>query len=211
VRWHLTALGLEKKSHQLKEDPKAEERYLRYWKGAIRLWDEVLGNDVTWSALSARALALDDARVSLEFIQELRRLTAEAFVSINASLVAKFAKDGRADLAKIQIVMVCTEDLKTLSSWKFTNAAITQLKGGLRAFLRANDPGTEGHEASGADIASTLIGILPAYHSSFEALAYYAALHAINNLRIGMRKMSLGATPSISHQQGQPIRRCVRR
>lgn len=170
VRWHLTALGLEKQSHKLKDDPQAQERYLRYWKGAIGLWDEVLGNDVTWSALSARALTLDDDRISLDFIQELRARSAEYFVAINSALVGRYVSDGRTDLPKIQVSLITSGKLKSFSSITFARATVALLKGNLRAFLRANDPGIEGKEVTGADIASKLIGVLGAYCACFEEL-----------------------------------------
>jgi hypothetical protein len=175
VRWHLTALGMEKQSAKVLEDKDAKERYVRYWKGAIKLLDQALSEGATWSALSARALAAEDDRISLEFIQELRAGIPRAIGDINATLVARYASAGQEPLAKLQMAVLLNEPFHALSPTEFATTAISALKTSLRTFLRANDPGVAGHEEAAANLAERLIAGVGPYFACFEDLAAPAA------------------------------------
>jgi cell division septum initiation protein DivIVA len=173
--WSLmTALDLERRAQRVLTDSDGVARYERHWKGAISLWDQIIGHDRTWSTLSARALALDDGRLSLDLVQAIRRSIPQAFVDIDASLVGKYTSDGRADIAALHISLVTQANLHTIDVSDYARTVVARLKAGLLAHAQALDLGIDGREASGVDIAKKLIAPLHGYFTCFTRLDPHA-------------------------------------
>ena len=173
--WSLmTALGLERRAQSVLTDADGVARYECHWKGAISLWDQVIGNGRTWSALSARALALDDGRLSLDLVQAIRGSIPHAFVDLNAGLVGKYTSDGRADIAALHISLVTQANLHTIDVGDYGRTVVARLKAGLLAHAQALDLGIEGRETSGLDIAKKLIGPLHGYFTCFTRIDPHA-------------------------------------
>jgi hypothetical protein len=91
VRWHLMALDLEGKSKGECWRSDDKELAQKTWRIALAYWNDSVRSDATWNALSARAIALNDDRLSLEFVQSMRRTIGRALLKINASLAIRYA------------------------------------------------------------------------------------------------------------------------
>jgi hypothetical protein len=174
VWWLMTALGLERRAQTVLADSDGVARYERHWKGAISLWDQIIGDDRTWSVLSARARALDNGRSPLDLVHAIRRSIPHAFVNINAGLVGKYTSDGRADIAALHISLVTQANLHTIDVSDYARTVVARLKAGLLAHAQALDLGIEGREASGVDIAKELIAPLRSYFTCFTRLDPHA-------------------------------------
>ncbi len=113
VLHHLWALDLEKKrtkngfiSGQLTLD--------RYWHSAIQRWQEVIARDDCWAHIEARALALDDPRLTGETMAQWRRVLPQALLQIHTALAQEASEQGRRQDVQRQ--------LQLLESWRMDPA-----------------------------------------------------------------------------------------
>jgi hypothetical protein len=100
VYYHLQALELEQ------QDPPPEEELIQLWFKALRFWGKIGGNEEFWSRLHERVKRMADARVTAEFVEQMRVTLPEALAKICAVLAVGHARQGRESRASLHAALV---------------------------------------------------------------------------------------------------------
>lgn len=91
IRWQLAALEIESMSNGAVWGDNNRDRIEKYWQAALSYWKDAITNDAVWNTLSARVMNLDDDRLTLAFVQSLRKTAPNAVTKISADLVLQYA------------------------------------------------------------------------------------------------------------------------
>ncbi|MFT3784377.1 MAG: hypothetical protein QM790_20395 [Nibricoccus sp.] len=100
VYYHMQALERER------EETPADDELVQLWFKALRFWEKVGGDDGLWTRLIARVVHLADARVTAEFVQDMRRTLPQALAKICASLALHHGKRGLTNRAALHAALV---------------------------------------------------------------------------------------------------------
>lgn len=170
VLTHLMALGLELRRGNEPANQPPSESLLKLWPRALRLWDEVVQVDATWSTLSARVLAIDDNRLSLDFVQGIRRSLPSALLRINVELALTYAERGQWSMADAHVEWVLGSRLKMVRAPEFARMFISGTKSRFRRLIEDVEKVRSGEPSSGARTAGELLDAIEPYSTSFELL-----------------------------------------
>ena len=170
VLWHLLALSLERRLASDAANPSPTETLSKAWDRALAHWDEAVRTDQTWNALSARVLALDNNRLSPDFVQGLRSNLAYALVRINAHQALTYAQRGQSTMASAHIAWVLGSGLKMVDGSGFAKCIVDQAKTHLRRVIEDKDKLRLSEPSKGADSARELLNTLRPYGDLFEML-----------------------------------------
>jgi hypothetical protein len=132
VSWHMTALDREVKTTGHCWDSESDDDIEKTWTVALKYWKSVISADALWNALSARVIALDDERLSLEFVQSLREAVTKALVKVNTSLAFKYAESGQCPAATSHMSLILKSGLCTKDDSIVHDIVATPLKALLR-------------------------------------------------------------------------------
>ena len=100
VCYHRQALELERQV----EPP--EEELIQIWFKALRFWEKIGGDDALWMRVRGRVKKMADARVTDEFVTQLRATLPEALAKISAVLALSHGRQGRANRASLHAALV---------------------------------------------------------------------------------------------------------
>jgi len=170
VLWHLLALSLERRLASEAANQSPTESLSKAWGRALAHWDETVRADQTWSVLSERVLALDDNRLSLDFVQGLRSNLVYALVRINALQALTYARRGQSTMASAHVEWVLGSDLKMVDGSRFAKCIVDEAKTHLRRLIEDKDKLRLSEPSKGADSAGELLNTLRPYGDLFEML-----------------------------------------
>lgn len=170
VLWHLLALSLERRLRSDTQDQSPTESLSKAWKAALLHWDEVVRAEVTWNALAARVLALNDERLSLDFVQMLRGALPHALVRINALLVVGYAQRGQLSMADAHLTWVLGSRLKMVDRGGFAQCITDGAKTHLRQLIEDKGRLTSSDPKKGAESARALLTALRPFNELFKTL-----------------------------------------
>jgi len=100
VYYHWQALDLE-----LQETP-SEEALIQIWFKALRFWEKIGGDDAVWLLVRRRVKKMADARVTDEFVTQLRKTLPEALAKVCAVLALDHGVHGRTNRASLHAALV---------------------------------------------------------------------------------------------------------
>jgi hypothetical protein len=100
IYYHRHALELE-----LQEFP-PEEELIQIWFKALRFWEKISGDDALWTRLEARVKNMADARVTDEFVTQMRGTLHEALAKICAMLALSHGRNGWTNRASLHAALV---------------------------------------------------------------------------------------------------------
>ena len=170
---HMVALGIERRTKGQFIDTEAKERCDRYWDQALRCWDTALSYDSMWETMSARVIALDDPRLSLETIQSLRQITGEAILGIHRQCAVRAASDGQFAVATRHLQRITEKQYNGLNTRVVVASTESQLRASLRSGAEAIDRDVQDNPEAGADLARKLIAPIFDYLCLFQILERY--------------------------------------
>jgi hypothetical protein len=100
IYYHRQALELE-----LQEFP-PEEELIQIWFKALRFWEKISGDEALWSRLQTRVKNMADARVTAEFVAQMRVTLHEALAKICAILALSHGRSGWTNRASLHAALV---------------------------------------------------------------------------------------------------------
>jgi hypothetical protein len=100
IYYHLQALELEQ------QDSAPTEELIQLWFKALRFWEKISGDEELWSRLGDRVKRMADARVTAEFVDQMRATLPEALAKVCAVLALAHARLGRGDRAALHAALV---------------------------------------------------------------------------------------------------------
>ena len=100
VFYHRSALELE-----LQAAP-PEEELIQIWFKALRFWEKIAGVEAFWTCLRTRVKKLADARLTDEFVTQMRATLPEALAKICAGLAIAHGRQGWANRASLHAALV---------------------------------------------------------------------------------------------------------
>ena len=171
VSFHLSALGYERRGVVAGADVKAKQMLEQLWEAALPMLHKSLTDDGTWAALSARVLAMDDERVSLSLVQELRAEALDVVLGLNASLLSGYVAAGNPDAVRLHWVALCCKGMPEGTNWdrifELVNARVTAR---FAAALNKYDPDIKGNEGAGLSYAKELLQVAEPFLTSTQLL-----------------------------------------
>ena len=119
IAWHWAAVDLELqvRGHAWQHDD--QDLLRKAWATALQDWSDCSQLAATWNALLGRALARQDDRVGVSFVQSIRGTIGKALLQINAQLVLRHADRGHRAAADRQLAVMlaapqCAQDRSLL-------------------------------------------------------------------------------------------------
>ena len=100
VYYHQQALEMER------EETPDEQDLAQLWMQAIRSWDRIRSEEATWVRLRARVAGLADARLTVEFVGQMRATISDALAKICASLALSHGEQGRGNRGALDAALV---------------------------------------------------------------------------------------------------------
>jgi len=100
IYYHRQALELE-----LQEFP-PEEELIQIWFKTLRFWEKISGDEALWTRLQARVKNMADARVTDEFVAQMRVTLHEALAKICAMLALSHGRCGWTNRASLHAALV---------------------------------------------------------------------------------------------------------
>ena len=100
VYYHMQALEME----QTESPP--EQELIQLWFKALRFWEKIAGEEALWSRLRDRVKRMADARVTGDFVAQLRASLPEALAKICAVLALTHARQGQGERAALHAALV---------------------------------------------------------------------------------------------------------
>jgi len=100
VYYHQQALEMEC------EETPAEQDLAQLWMQAIRSWDRIRSEEATWVRLRARVAGLADARLTVEFVGQMRATISDALAKICALLALGHGEQGRGNRGSLHAALV---------------------------------------------------------------------------------------------------------
>jgi hypothetical protein len=163
VRWHFQVLDLETTTEGKCWDDAQADNWRKTWVVALAYWNDSLHADAIWNALSARVIALNDERVSLEFVQSMRKTAGRALLKINAMLALRYVvlNASTAALAHASLLLdspLCAENPSAVDEF-----LVAPLKESVRQRIRDTEAGRTNDRSQGKDIAHRLIAKFSSY------------------------------------------------
>ena len=92
IRWHLFALDAEEATQGDCWKGEQSDIVRKAWAASLVYWFDAVRSEAIWNALSARVIAYNDERLSLEFVQSMRGTIGRALLKINAMLALRYAE-----------------------------------------------------------------------------------------------------------------------
>jgi hypothetical protein len=168
IRWHLTALSLERQWNSRKGDDKAREALTKCWNYALKRWDHLLSDSDFWGFVSARVKALDDPRLSTAFVDRLRDAMPGALANINVSLTLKHVENDEADLVVMHVRLMRASRLGPAGSNEFGTKVLSESKKRIRQHIQSAQQHLATSPATALDAARDLVAILTKYANLFS-------------------------------------------
>lgn len=164
VRWHFHVLDIEAMTEGKCWDDDAQSGNIRKtWVAALSYWTDCLRSDVIWNALSARVIALNDDRASLEFVQSMRETAGRALLKINATLTLRYVDHNANAAALAHLTLLLDSSLRADHPSTVEEFLIAPLKEGIRQRIRDTESGRTSDSAQAKDIAYRLIAKFSGY------------------------------------------------
>ncbi len=172
VRWHLTALGLEKYWNREKSDDKALQTLSKCWLYALKRWDQLLTDDAFWHSIAARVTALDDPRLTSGFVRRMRSTLPYALANINAMLAVKHAEADANDLVVMHVRLLRDSHLILAAPGEFATLVLNRAKENVRHHIQIAREHSESSPKTAIEAAQTLVRCLALYERLFSVLGY---------------------------------------
>lgn len=87
-------------------DSSEDQDLAQLWLKAIRSWERIRVDEAVWARLRARVTALDDARVPMEFVGQMRATVPDALAKICATLALSHGEKGRPGRGALHAALV---------------------------------------------------------------------------------------------------------
>jgi hypothetical protein len=164
VRWHLYVLDIEAATEgKCWDDAAQADNVRKTWVAALSYWKDCLRGDAIWNALSARVIALDDDRASLEFVQSMRKTAGRALLKINATLALRYVDLNVNGAALAHLTMLLDSPLHTDSPAAIAEFLVAPLKESFRQRILNTESGRTSDPAQAKDTAYRLIAKFSGY------------------------------------------------
>lgn len=173
IRWHLAALELDSMSNGAVWSDNHRDRIERYWQAALSYWKDALTSDAVWNHLSARVLKLDDDRLTLVFVQSLRKTAPNAVAKISADLALQYADAGLAAPAFAHVNLLLASPIASELNCKVEQYLLGELKLRVRKATEANSEGFEADRQNADKHAKHLVDVFSRYTALLDLLAQH--------------------------------------
>lgn len=181
VRWHFHVLDIEATTEgKCWEDAQADN-VRKTWVAALAYWNDSLRSDAIWNVLSARMIALDDDRVSLEFVQSMRKTAGRALLKINAMLALRYV-DRNAGAALAHLGLLLDSPLLAANPSAIDEFLVAPIKESIRQRILDTEGGRTSDRSQAKDIAQRLIAKFSGYLPLLEKLTAGRDVYALAGL-----------------------------
>ena len=164
VRWHFHVLDVEAATEgKCWDDAAQADNVRKTWVAALSYWNDCLRSDAIWNALSARVIALDDDRASLEFVQSMRKTAGRALLKISAILVLRYVDLNANAAALAHLTFLLDSPLRADSPAAIEKFLVAPLKESIRQRILNTESGRTSDPAQAKDTAYRLIAKFSGY------------------------------------------------
>jgi len=170
VRWHLTALSLERSWNSTKADDKARETLAKCWMYALKRWGRLVTDTAFWEIVTARVKALDDPRVTIAFVKGMRVTLPKALTNINVALTVEHVESDENALVVMHVRLMRDSHLALVSPDEFTSMVIAKAKERIRHHVQRAQQHLQTSPATSIEAAKVLVKQLARYATLFSVL-----------------------------------------
>jgi hypothetical protein len=164
VRWHFYVLDIEAATEgKCWDDAAQADNVRKTWVAALSYWSDCLRGDAIWNALSARVIALDDDRASLEFVQSMRKTAGRALLKISATLALRYVDLNVNAAALAHLTVLLDSPLRADSPAAIEEFLVAPLKESIRQRILNTESGRTSDPAQAKDTAYRLIAKFSGY------------------------------------------------
>jgi len=171
IRWQLAALEIESMSNGAVWSDNNRERIERYWHAATNYWKDAITSDAVWNTLSARVLNLDDDRLSLAFVESLRKTAPNAVTKISADLALQYADAGLTVPACAHIKLLLSSPITAGPNCTINQYLLGELKLRVRQAVEDTNKGLEADRRTADTHAQRLVTVFSRYSDLLDQLA----------------------------------------
>jgi hypothetical protein len=172
VRWHLTALSLERHWNSNKADDKTRETLTKCWLYALKRWDQLITDNAFWAILATRVKALDDPRITTAFVAGMRATLPTALASINVALTLNHVENNENDLVVMHVRIMRDSRLVLAGPEEFSAMVLARAKGQIRHHIQVAQQHLQTSPTTAIEAAKELVGILVRYAKLFSVLGF---------------------------------------
>ena len=182
VRWQLKALDAEQNSRGTIWEGQEQDNLYKLWRAALRYWDDCIKSDVLWNAVSARAIALDDERLSLQFVQSVRKTSGMALLKLHAELALQYAETGNRIGSKSHADLACESELSGSNPTAIQRFIIDPIKERVRQVIAEVEKVRDSDSEHGDEHAKRVIHSFTRYGVVVDKLGGHHGLREIDGL-----------------------------
>ena len=182
VCWHMQALDREESQKDANGSDPKRDAVAACWRQAFKYWTLVHGSAPTWNALSARAITIDDNRISLDFVQSLRRTIPRAITKTACEAVLRHLEGERVAVATQLLDQVVSSDLHSLDPLAVFVYLWEPVKVRLRRAIVESEANLSPDKKNGHLMARRLLATATAYEAIFPTFGQVGALQDVESL-----------------------------
>ena len=164
VRWHLTALDLERELDLSPGHQKNRETLAKCWNSCLRRWKRLATDEGFWSHVSALIRKLDDPRIRLSRVQSLRAALPDAIALINVRLAIRYAElGGRGYQLLLHTSLYLDSNSAPVTDNRFRELVATELRNKFRPRIAVAHQRIETSPQTANEIAGELLPLARLY------------------------------------------------
>lgn len=201
IAWHWAAVDLELQVRGHGWQQEDQDLLRKAWATALQDWSDCTRLMATWNTVLGRALARQDDRAGVNFVQSIRGTIGKALLQINARFVLRHADRGYGAAAECQLAVMlaspqCAQDGSLLDGL-VTRPIRTRVREQIAAAGRARTAAPQ----SGAEHVTNLMSAFGAYRSLLARIENPQAADTLDRLAndVGTESLAtLGVFPDRS-------------
>jgi hypothetical protein len=170
IRWHLFALDAEEATHGNCWNTEQSDIVGKAWAASLMYWLDAIRSEAIWNTLSARVIAYNDERLSLEFVQSMRGTVGRALLKINAMLALRYAESNIPAGASGHLGLLLKSPLPADNRFVIDEFLITPLKARVRLRIADAEKVRTKAPAEGQVQAENLLSAFSRYRDLLQAL-----------------------------------------
>jgi hypothetical protein len=170
VRWHLFALDAEERTQGSCWNDEQNDIVQKAWTAAQAYWFDSIRSDAIWNALSARVIAINDERLSLEVVQSMRATIGRALLKVNASLALRYSETNLLAGAKAHLKLLLKGPVSAEQKFAFDTFLVDPMKARVRQRIADAEKALQAEPSEGLVQAQTLLAALSKYDPLLETL-----------------------------------------
>jgi hypothetical protein len=209
VRWHVAALEMEARSEGKCWSTSDSATVQKSWSIALAYWNDAVRGDSTWNSLSARVIALDDDRLSLEFVQSMRKTIGQALLKINGRLALGYVEANDPIAATAQVKLLVNSSLTTSNPAAIGEIIVAPVKARIRLAIAEAEQGRASAPDSGIVQANQLLAVFAQYQSILGGLSGSTVDHELSGLSDEVASQCLSCVFAFHHLKGDDDVACA--